>query len=263
MINRRRARRIRVITFFTIGALLIGGFVWGVFFSPLFRIRSVKIAGAEVLEPATLHAAIEEWISGKRFFIFPKAHALLYQPEALDAALRERFLRIASITLLPDIRAHILTVLVRERHAEGFWCPGERKGCFLFDGEGVLFEEIERPQGSGGLRVEDLRGKTLALGDRAVPLQWIAFMQAFSRAAAPEVWIQYYAIEQESLEANYIRAKTGEGWDILLDVGAASPDDDAAVMKTLLKEEIGERREQLEYIHLLERARGRAYYKLR
>jgi hypothetical protein len=143
----------------------------------------------------------------------------------------------------------------------GFWCLAPENSCLLFDADGMLFEELDRPEGSGGLMIEDRSGRALALGDRAASPEWIAYMKVLADALAPDVWIKQYVVETESFAAGYLRAQTGTGWDVLLNVGPAAAKTQAENLKNLLEKEIGKNASHLEYIDL--RVPGRAYYKLK
>jgi hypothetical protein len=131
----------------------------------------------------------------------------------------------------------------------------------LLADDGVILEPMERPEGIGAFVIEDASAAEFSPGTRPVALEWIRFMKEFSSALAPEILIRSYIIEPESLSAEYIRARTSADWDILLNVEFGQERHTAAVVKTLLEEEIRNRINRLEYIDL--RIPGRAFYKLR
>jgi cell division septal protein FtsQ len=257
----RRERKIRFVFWGTMLILLGMALLGGLFFLPQFRIKTIEVSGTETLDAATLHQAIEEWLGGRYFFIFPKALIFFYQPQELDKFLHAKFLRLASVLINFDIRKNTLKVEVKERRPEGLWCLSGSDTCFLFDKEGVLFEAMERPEGSGGLLVEDKKGQTFGLGKQALNPEWIVFMKKLAKEIAPDVWIQEYVIEPESFEAGYIKARTSGQWDILLNAENELLEFYVQALRALLKREIKDNVGRLLYIDL--RVPGRAYYKLR
>lgn len=240
---------------------LFGGAFWFIAYSDALRIKDVAVYGTEALDLNTVRVAAKEHLLGARFGIFPKSHALFYGPDELAEFLKNRFLRIESLAFSYDIGEKFLYIDVRERRSKGFWCASPEGDCALFGADGVLFEAIARPQGAGGLLVEDQNINVIALGEQAAPPEWIWFFKTFAEELAPDVWVRAYVIEPESFRAEYVRVQTGEGWDILLNVEPGAEQSYAHALKTLLKDEIRENVSRLEYVEL--RVPGRAYYKLR
>ncbi len=257
----RKLRRIRFFLLILVIFLSIFGIGWAIFYSPFLKIEGVEVSGTKTLDAALIQIAAEEWLSGK-VLLFPKKNLLLYQPKLLDEKLKEKFPKIASIKLSFENQKHKLKIEVVERKGEGFWCIQQSNKCFLFDAEGVIFTEVEKPEGSGGLFVEDLRNILPSQGENIVSSEWILFMKLFRDEVQPDIWIASYILEPEWFENGYIKAKTTAGWQIFMNADKSLAKNSAEILKTLLKKEIGEKKvELLEYIDL--RVPGRAYYKLK
>lgn len=262
MVNRRRARKIRLILFSGFLALLFGGLFWGIFYSPVFLINRVDthIVG-DTIDPNEVRAFSENWISGKKYAVFWKRHLFFYEPDELAPALSKEFMRIGELEIKPLVRERALRIQIRERTPFGFWCREPDDRCFIFDERGVLFEEIARPEGSIGIVVKDTIGPAGALGERVADPEWVLFLKELKAALQPEIWIKEYVIEPETFQAKFLRVKTTEGWDLLVNFEPDSTDKIANTVKEVLAKEVKGNRPSLEYLDL--RVPGRAYYKLR
>lgn len=260
MISRRRSRRTR--TFFW-RILALTGFaaaVWLVFFSPVLLLRTIEVSGTETLDPALIRSRAETWLAGTRYGIFPKRSLFFYDPDGLRRALAVEFFRIADVTVTPVPKSRTIRINIAERQPEGIWC-GAPETCFLFDLRGTLFEAAD-PRAGAMLAVRDERPDVFGVGDRAFDAEWASFFRSFFLALQPEVSIRSYTIEPESVAGSYVRARTTEGWDILVGVEPGHEFEQAEILKALLSREIGKNASRLEYVDLRV-VPGKAYYKLR
>jgi hypothetical protein len=240
--------------------LVAAGSSWLVFFSDYLYIEDIYVSGAQTLDVAVIKAVAAEKLAGEHWRIFPRSHIFFYRTAGLSEALQAQFIRVASVNFSPDIHRRRLNIEITERNPVGFWCAPNGE-CALLAEDGVILEPMGRPEGIGAFVIEDASAAEFALGTRLMAPEWILFMKEFSSALAPEILIRSYIIEPESLSAGYIRARTSADWDILLNVEFGQERRTAAVVKTLLEEEIRNRINRLEYIDL--RIPGRAFYKLR
>lgn len=261
MLNRRRARKFRLIFFCGFLALLFGGSFWGIFYSPVFLISRVDVRTGDTIDPNEVRAFSEHWISGKKYAIFWKRHLFFYEPDGLASALSKEFMRIGELEIRPSVAERMLRIQIRERTPFGFWCMESEDGCFIFDEQGVLFEEITRPEGNIGIVVKDAVGPSRELGGRVMEPAWVLFLKELKAALQPEIWIKEYVIEAETFSAKFLRVKTAEGWDLFVNFDSDSPKLIANTAKEVLAKEVKGNRPRLEYLDL--RVSGRAYYKLR
>jgi len=211
--------------------------------------------------------AANEWLNGKIYKVFLKRNVFLYDPAGLSALLENISLRIGELNLRPDIRSHTLIITVKERNPAGFWCSSDEL-CYILDENGIIYEKIAKPGGSGALLVMDAVSGEKKPGERVLPKNWVEYLNELRIRLQPEFWILKYEIEPESFGAGYVRASvTGisvpnSSWDLFANV---STKDDAASLagsiKMIMNQEIKNNAERLLYIDM--RVPGRAYYKLR
>ncbi len=81
-----------------------------------------------------------------QFLVIPPNHLLLYPRSKIKEAIIEEFPRIGEVSL--RARKDALTVTLTEREALLKWCitkdEGEDERCFNVDGEGFIFEEVNK-----------------------------------------------------------------------------------------------------------------------
>jgi hypothetical protein len=253
-------RKTKVIILALVALGIIAGSLWLVFFSDYLYIEDIYVSGVKTVDVLVLKSVVSLNLAENHWRIFPRSHIFFYRTAGLSEALQEQFTRIASVNFSPDIHRRRLNIEITERSPVGFWCASNGE-CALLAGDGVILEPMGRPEGIGAFVIEDASAAEFSPGTRLMAPEWILFMKEFSSALAPEILIRSYIIEPESLSAGYIRARTSADWDILLNVEFGQERHTAAVVKTLLEEEIRNRINRLEYIDL--RIPGRVFYKVR
>jgi hypothetical protein len=114
------------------------------------NITEIEIACNKVIDTEILKTAIEQQISGKYFWVFPKTNVLYYFKNSIKNELRDKFKRIKDIDLaIKDNK--VLFVSLTERAPEYTWCGIERskesnpttgdQKCYFLDEGGYIFDE--------------------------------------------------------------------------------------------------------------------------
>jgi len=116
------------------------------------NISKVEIIGNKVLDTEAIKKAVEEQITGKYLWLFPKTNILFYPKNSIENKLQEKFKRLNNINLsiLPAQagKNNILQVSLGERVAKYTWCgieypeaSLENQKCYFVDENGYIFDE--------------------------------------------------------------------------------------------------------------------------
>ncbi len=153
LLELKRSRRnifLRKIIFFVVIALII--FFGLAYFSHLnsLNIAEVNIIGNKVLGTEILKTEINQQLSGKYLWLFPKTNILIYPQNTLIHDLENKFSRIKKINMSIK-NDKVLEVSLVEREAKYLWCgmiPIDTAGqnandqkCFFMDENGYFFDE--------------------------------------------------------------------------------------------------------------------------
>ncbi|MFA5778457.1 MAG: hypothetical protein WC870_03170 [Candidatus Paceibacterota bacterium] len=117
------------------------------------NITEIQISGNKILETEILQTTVEQQISNKYLWLFPKTNILIYPKNAVKEELKEKFKRLKDVNL--SIKNNkILEVSLTERIAKYTWCgtvmPAQvdplqknvdTQKCYFLDEDGYLFDE--------------------------------------------------------------------------------------------------------------------------
>jgi len=236
-------------------------FGYGFLFSGIFNVGKIEVLGAETLDEKELEGFVGSLLSKKLWGIFPKNHPLFINEKLLEASLESEFPKISQVKFQYRYANDTLRITIQERKAIAYWCQ-DGHHCFLIDSKGVIYEDALGDAFSGNLilRIKDETGRQLRKGSRPFSEEGMMLMLDLKEGLKPEVSINAFVLEPESLGAHYLRAETSAGWYFFADTRTASGDL-ILKLKTLLAKEIGTKVNRLEYVDL--RVPNRAYYKLR
>ncbi|MEI6280506.1 MAG: hypothetical protein WCP17_00705 [bacterium] len=124
-----------------------------VFLAYLSRLESLNIVGVEitgnrVIDASAIKTEVENKISGKYLWVFPKTNILLYPTNDIKNNLLNKFKRLKNIVLSIKSNKNLL-ISVTERNALYTWCgvnPPEQENtinqkCYFTDEDGYIFDE--------------------------------------------------------------------------------------------------------------------------
>jgi hypothetical protein len=218
--KRKKVALIALIALFIIVAACVGlGYL--LFFANLLDVRIIDVSGAEIIPPADLKTAAEDWFGGGFLGITRKRNLLFVSVEKLAAELTARFPRIESVEIGKEF-PHELKIKVVERQSAGIWCfaaSGEpfdnaQGRCFYFDKNSVAYAEAAPSSGFLILNVADYRGQAVALGSRVSSEEWTENI-IMARELLPKIGINIAEISIPSGSFDEFDAKTAGGWKIL------------------------------------------------
>lgn len=163
----------------TSGIVLICiGLVYLIVWSPLFRVQSLTVDGANLATPPHVLRTVvtaellrsAPWWRG----ILGPENTLFWSLDTTRKLTGTSYLK--SITLQTSLLRRSVTVAVEERRALGVWCVGER-ACFVFDQNGIVFAKAPEVRGVLITKVNDESGRIIAPHGGVLPYnQWFANM---------------------------------------------------------------------------------------
>ena len=111
------------------------------------NISSVEITGNVITDTSAIRDIVEQNISGKYLWLFPKTNILFYPKGAIRKDLSDNFKRLEDITFFVQDRK-ILKVSLSERKGLYIWCGGlvpedssADNQCYFMDKDGYVFAE--------------------------------------------------------------------------------------------------------------------------
>lgn len=221
---------------------------------PQWQIKEISLSGLEALGEEEMISVIKESFSGNFAFLIPRSSFFMVNTQKLAIALEEKFPRIRRVVVtksFPDL----LRVSVKERRPFGIFCAVSR--CAYVDDSGFAYEEAPNSLGSLIIKI------TSDAQDLKIPAQ--AFdnllfdrMKLVSEGLKNKFDFDTIGYQLFSKIPREIRITTSYGFQIYI-----NQDDDFEsvfkVLKTVLDEEIKEKRARLEYIDL--RFGNKVFYK--
>lgn len=237
-------------------AFLLAGVAYVLFFTPLFKIKSISAQGTDKISSDEFINAAKEYISGSWWKI-SKDNYFLVSEAKMTNYLRQKFPGLKSVKAnrkFPDG----LEVQAKDREKAITYCGALR--CFYADEEGIIFEEAPEIYGGMNLTIKDNSGRNVEIGEKALEPEFILFAQKTGEIINSEANIGLVSFQIKSYPTTDLIAQTSEDWQIMFDVEMDAANQVAA-LKRVLEEKIGDQRGRLEYIDL--RIGNRVYYKMK
>lgn len=252
----RRRKRTLWGVFFLLAA---GTMAWAVFLTPTFAIKNVIVAtrGRSTIAPEEIQTVLHTLQSSR-------SNILFLSPRAWERRFEERFPQLKHATVnrvilrLPFLggRAGLVNEVrlnLEEREPLGTMCKerDSARVCFLFDSDGVLFQE----QASSTPFVLDKRNIEYRLGYRVLnPETASRLAETAMRTLAGLAPLR---LELTNIETMFV---TPEGWYLIL-ANDRPLEEQFSAARIVLEREVGQKRPMLEYIDAT--IKNRAYYRYR
>ena len=222
-----------------------------------FRIQKISVkTDSSVLNAEKLSARISNYMDRKYFGIFPADNIFLFSKEKAEKAILDDFLRVKEIYMNKDF-PNTISLEVKERKPEALLCYGDE--CGFLDETGFVFEKAAVFSGAIFAKFKDSRTNTakISIGEQFLNPDEFRNIVYFKNFAADEgIIISEIEIKNEEIYKFFVSG----GWFILLNENNNSKKA-FENLKTSLKEKIGKKRENLEYIDL--RFGNKVFYKFK
>lgn len=234
-----------------------------VFRYPEWQLAKINVSGTQALSSEAIKSFIEEEISGNYAFLIPKRSVFLLKEGDLASKIKGEFPRIQEVSLerhFPDR----LTANIVERELWGILCndnftPDNQEDidCVFIDPEGRALDHA--PNSSGSLIVKIKTDfSSLSLGEHVLEPSLAKYLKNFGEKIEVGISSKVTVYELSSILLGEFRITLDDGFFLVLarkaDVGSV-----LKVLKTVLDEEVKEKRSRLEYVDL--RFGNKVFYK--
>jgi hypothetical protein len=144
--------------------LLVSGFIYLIFFSPVFQITGTDIKGLETIKSEDIYSIVD-FLKEHRILgpieLRPYSNIIFFDSDILKEKLTAQFSEIKDIQISKKL-PHKLDINITERHPLGTWCNTEENSavsskCRYFDDEGKLWGNAIRSSGYLLINVDDNR----------------------------------------------------------------------------------------------------------
>ncbi len=250
-IRKKRLLLKYLIVFFCFFAVILG--IVKLFYLSKFRVQKILIEGNIVLKEEEIKLTVLNSINGKYFYIFPKDNILIIPKKKIEENLLSGFSRLKRVSLSIDM-PDILFLKIKERKPSSLFCQEEN--CAFLDENGFIFEKSPFFSKGVFIKFEDAENSVL-VSDRKQLLPEIQYKNLieFAELASKEnIKIYKIVLDKNGLYKLY----TSEIWYIILN---SENESETAFenLKTVLEEQIKDKRDKLEYIDL--RLENKIFYK--
>jgi cell division septal protein FtsQ len=133
---RRKKRRVRLAIFVGLAVAVVLAALVAASYLPFIQIKEVSVMGTQTLATSTVVDYIDEQISGRYLFIFPKRNIFLYPKRGVSQELLASFPELRSANV-HAVNFHTIVADVVEREPKAKWCTDDV--CYLMDQDGVIY----------------------------------------------------------------------------------------------------------------------------
>lgn len=116
--------------FFFLFLLALGSFFYLLFFFPFWEIKKVNILGTQNIKEEEVEKIVQEVISGRQFFIFPKRNLILVSRKEVRKKVEDSFAQVEKVEVKKEF-PDILKVVISERRPSAIWATGASQDLFL------------------------------------------------------------------------------------------------------------------------------------
>lgn len=250
--EKRRHIKRKVIFWFLIAVIILGGVGYLAVFSNAFSIENIAIDGANIIVDKTaLEGSVKSAISTRTWGFLPLQNNTLFIQTALLAEKLTRDFPAAKSISVDRKFMHALNIKVAERKPLGIWCFGEK--CSYFDSDGFTWGEPPKSSGFLLLRIQDTRERTENSLSKEI-LNGIALAsKGINELGIP---VKEFKISQTAITD--LAVSTGKGYTIYFDLDG-DVKTQLETLKIFLEKKSAESSFAPQYLDL--RIAGRVYYK--
>jgi len=218
--------------------VILGGGLYAIFFSPLFKVKEINILGNEKVKDENIRKIIEEKIFRKLIFFSPK-NIFWLDLETPKEEILESYPQIATVYFRKKFPSKLILEIKERKKVAIFYL---KEMPFFIDKEGVIFEEVKELNSEFVIRSE----KTgFVLGDSVIEKENLENILKVQKALSLlEIEVEDFLL----FSPKRLNIKTIEGWQIYFDL-FEDLDWQITKLKLALEKKIPpEKRGDLEYI---------------
>ena len=248
--------------------VLIGVYI--IFFSPIFKIKEIKISGNQVLTNEEIQSSLDDFLFNKFLIFFNRDNIFLAKNGQIKNIIFNDFPRIVSIEVNKNIFEKTIRLKIVERKEIGILCKVETqkkeedltedfyRDCYYIDKNGVIFEEAPQTSGTLILVIKDYSGEKAEIGKSILEKELVAELVDLRNYLFEQLNLKVVDFAIRSKSSKDVRIDTHEGWYILFD-SSRDFKKQVEALRLILEKKVKGERNNLEYVDL--RIENRAYYK--
>lgn len=243
--------------------IFLGLTCWVFFFSGLLQIKKINFKeGISDEERSVFEKVIKEELKGSFLEFIPRNNLVLINCEKIEKKLEKQSKSIKKVVVskkFPD--ELILELTIRE--GQFIFCVQEK--CFLVDNMGEAYfqlDNLELDEFKNSLAEIRLKGqRTIGVGERIISSEKAQIYSQLAGLSEREPEFGFKNIFWlNSLAAREIEMETEAGWKIIFSTEEPI-EKQLKILEKVLENEIGDKRDQLEYIDL--RVKEKVFYRLK
>ena len=182
--SKRKKSKIFLIIFLVL--IIFGGLIYLVIYSPIFKIKEIKISGLQQGDENELISQLKNFVveQSKLNKFLGSDNILSWLKGAENFNKNYQFFK--TFLIKKSLLKRTIEVVVEEREKFGIWCLSSSKdhevssstlpeemsfkneGCWWFDQEGFIFKEAPDVDGFLIKKVDDCSGRNLKIGDKVL-----------------------------------------------------------------------------------------------
>jgi len=169
--NQKKKSKIFLIIFLVL--ILLGGLSYLIVYSPVFKIKQIKISGVERFNESQIIFQLKNFVINQSGFNkFLGSDNILSWMNGM-VGLEQKYPIFENLAIKKSLLKRTIEITVKERERFGAWCMGSVASstpqCFWFDKNGLVFDEAPYTEGFLINKVNDLSGRILKTGDLVLP----------------------------------------------------------------------------------------------
>lgn len=242
----------RLVILFTLVILVAS--VYGLFFSGLFDIKNVDVAGSQVIPKEVLAAWVKDYLTTDKVYHFlPADNLLLLQKDGLEKYLKNKTPRFTAILEIDKSFPSSLLIKIQERNGALIYINAAGEN-YLLAKDGVVLEKV--PASFAGstdqpllvLKVSD--GGSFDSGEVVQFKKSVEYALQLSSLWKEKISSSLMDSEMPSASSNDLYLRSVEGWAAYFDLGGAVEKQIQSLGLILNSEIPTDKRQQLAYIDL-------------
>jgi hypothetical protein len=232
---------------------------------PGWQINDIQVSGNRTILSKDIESVIFREIAGGYASIIPRSSFFLTRGEAVGRVLKKNFPRISEVNIVRNFPNQI-RVAIYERSAWAILCndgltPEENSDiqCVYIDSEGLALDEAPNSFGSLVVKIKT-DFALLKVGEYVLEPARAIRIYSLGEKIEALLSAEIIAYEIFSVLPREMRMRTSEGFSLIV-LLEDDPPEIIRVLKSVLEEEIKERRSRLDYIDL--RFGNKVFFKFR
>lgn len=154
-----------MLALFLIGAGVLAGFIYLIFFSAFFEVKAIQFKGMSANNEPAITAFLEKELASHRANIVFSHNRIFFWRSFDIKEPRDAFPDIAEIKVQRSLFSRQVKIEVIGRDKFGVWCEGS---CFWIDKGGVAFSPAPETEGTLVRFVKVNKGRDMKLGDQVL-----------------------------------------------------------------------------------------------